>query len=291
MADKVPDTEVFSLQDVIDVVGGNSLQDCFDNAVLAGFDPLYDDNVKGSGVRNSLYNFRNYQLTTGTVIYNGYAYYGPVIAPYSVHTVAWLWGTDFQAVHDLSIGELDPVSKEYFQCTTEVIPGALTSTHINRVHLRFDLTGIPPGATIVSATLKILLYYGQYFGTEYSPANNYGEIYLYESNAWASVSGALYGSIKTELSGQWRQPLFNGATAAYGNYKWIHALSSDFPRLENYFGAHLYGTFVTRQDKDIKSPGYGQKLGLHIDAPSSDSPPSDYFRRLESINMEIEYTP
>lgn len=50
----VPDTNNFSLQDVVNVVGGNSLQDCFDNSVDAFFDPDY----KGS--KDSLYCFRNY---------------------------------------------------------------------------------------------------------------------------------------------------------------------------------------------------------------------------------------
>jgi len=52
----VPDTNAFSLQDVVDIMPGvqNSLQSCFDDSIDGLFDPLY----KGS--KTSLYNFRNY---------------------------------------------------------------------------------------------------------------------------------------------------------------------------------------------------------------------------------------
>jgi hypothetical protein len=56
-ATSVPDTNSFSLMDVIDVVqpsGGNSLSDCFNEATGASFDADYE------GSKNSLLNFRNY---------------------------------------------------------------------------------------------------------------------------------------------------------------------------------------------------------------------------------------
>ena len=293
MADKVPDTENFNIRDVQDVVSGNDLQVMFSNAVLAGFDGNYDDYVKGSGVRDSLYNFRNYQIPSTTTTGYAYAYYGPKTAPYSANTLAWQWGTNFQAVHDISVGELDSVTREYFRCTSEIVSGALVSTHINRVNLRFDLTGIPPGSSIVSAVLKTWIYAS--YGTEYSFANGYGEIFLQESNPWAFVSGALYGSIKKESSGLWRAPMFNGASSAYDpggsalNIRQTYALPSDFSRIENYFGANLYATLVTRQDRYVIPPSIGQILGLHIFAPSGDS--VDYFRKLETVYIKIEYTP
>ena len=54
---KVPDTTTFSLRDVCDVVqpsGGDTLVDCFNEAVSGLFDANY------SGSKNSLLNFRNY---------------------------------------------------------------------------------------------------------------------------------------------------------------------------------------------------------------------------------------
>lgn len=50
----VPNTNTFSLQDVVNVTGGTSLQAAFDNSIDAYFDPAY----KGS--KNNLLNFRNY---------------------------------------------------------------------------------------------------------------------------------------------------------------------------------------------------------------------------------------
>lgn len=54
---KVPDTETFSLQDVVNVVGpsSNDLVQCFADAYSDGFDPLYE------GSKNNLLNFRNYE--------------------------------------------------------------------------------------------------------------------------------------------------------------------------------------------------------------------------------------
>jgi len=51
---QVPDTNTFSLQDVVNVVGGSSLSAAFTNSVDSYFDSTY----KGS--KNNLYNFRNY---------------------------------------------------------------------------------------------------------------------------------------------------------------------------------------------------------------------------------------
>ncbi len=55
----VPNTNTFSLSDVITEIGGgvDSLADCFSNSNSLGFDPAY------SGGKNSLLNFRNYSDT------------------------------------------------------------------------------------------------------------------------------------------------------------------------------------------------------------------------------------
>lgn len=52
----VPNTTTFALSDVIAEIAGvqNSLQDCFDDADAAGFDPSFE------GSKDRLSNFRNY---------------------------------------------------------------------------------------------------------------------------------------------------------------------------------------------------------------------------------------
>tara|TARA_R110002073_G_scaffold332814_1_gene519381 strand:+ start:497 stop:964 length:468 start_codon:yes stop_codon:yes gene_type:complete len=54
----VPNTTTFSLQDVVNAVGGtqNSLQDCFDDAVSVAFNSTY-----GSISDNDMYAFRDYE--------------------------------------------------------------------------------------------------------------------------------------------------------------------------------------------------------------------------------------
>ena len=56
----VPNTNTFSLQDVVGVVGGTSLTQAFSNSVDAYFDPTY----KGS--KDRLSNFRNYTIPSCT---------------------------------------------------------------------------------------------------------------------------------------------------------------------------------------------------------------------------------
>jgi len=63
---KVPDTNTFTLQDVASIVynippfatGGKTLDDCFDDADSAKFDPTY--NTSSYAPANSLLRFRNY---------------------------------------------------------------------------------------------------------------------------------------------------------------------------------------------------------------------------------------
>ena len=54
----VPDTNIFTLRDVVNVVGGPSLQTAFDNAIDSNFDPI------NKGDKNNLLNFRNYKNKT-----------------------------------------------------------------------------------------------------------------------------------------------------------------------------------------------------------------------------------
>jgi len=57
----VPDTNTFTLQDVVAVVGGASLSSSFANSVDAYFDAAY----KGS--KDRLSNFRNYQIPSDAI--------------------------------------------------------------------------------------------------------------------------------------------------------------------------------------------------------------------------------
>lgn len=58
MATSVPNTTTFSLLDVVAVVGGADLEECFNNATDAHFDPAHITNAWGT--KNNLLNFRNY---------------------------------------------------------------------------------------------------------------------------------------------------------------------------------------------------------------------------------------
>ena len=54
---QVPNTATFSLQNVVDIVGGTNLTQAFANSIDANFDPAY------KGAKNNLYNFRNYNYS------------------------------------------------------------------------------------------------------------------------------------------------------------------------------------------------------------------------------------
>ena len=57
----IPDTDTFSLQDVITEFGlasGDGLFECFEEAVAGSFDPSHNPNADGTD--NNLLNFRNY---------------------------------------------------------------------------------------------------------------------------------------------------------------------------------------------------------------------------------------
>jgi len=61
----IPDTNTFSLQDVVNEIGPttNDLIDCFADAVPGNFDPAY------SGSTNELLNFRNYGAASSRIYY------------------------------------------------------------------------------------------------------------------------------------------------------------------------------------------------------------------------------
>ena len=90
MATSVPNTNTFSLQDVVNVVGGNNLISAFANSVDGCFDSAY----KGS--KNSLLNFRNYNALTTPIIsisanfsttaISATVYYGYSYVSYSITT-------------------------------------------------------------------------------------------------------------------------------------------------------------------------------------------------------------
>lgn len=130
----VPDTNTFSLQDVVDVLPGsqNSLQDCFDDAIDDFFDPTY----KGS--KNSLYNFRNY----GGSVEMWFEYGIGSAAGYVDHNNA-SWAT----VRGATTG-----SNAYTSGDWEVYVDYTGGVYyINRAFMRFDLSIIPATATCEEA--------------------------------------------------------------------------------------------------------------------------------------------
>jgi hypothetical protein len=98
---QVPDTTTFTLQDVVNVIGGTSLGYCITNSVDSYFDATY----KGS--KNDLYCFRNYtepyiscNPTSVIFHYNGTVYYNSNITTVSyakgtLSSYGWNTGTHF----------------------------------------------------------------------------------------------------------------------------------------------------------------------------------------------------
>jgi sucrose-6-phosphate hydrolase SacC (GH32 family) len=95
MATLVPDTTSFSLQDVIAVTGGTSLQDAFDNSV----DGLFDSNYIGT--KTNLLNFRNYGIDQYSMYIINFKtrpwYRGGTIPSekYNIYEIIYMTGTSY----------------------------------------------------------------------------------------------------------------------------------------------------------------------------------------------------
>lgn len=78
----VPDTDTFTLQDVVDEVNPttNDLVDCFSDAIAGNFDPAY------SGSKNSLLNFRNYGITAYCDYIGATGYFNSGVSSLAVNT-------------------------------------------------------------------------------------------------------------------------------------------------------------------------------------------------------------
>jgi len=105
MATTVPDTDTFTLQDVVDVVNPTTddLVDCIADADPLGWDPAYE------GSKNNLLNFRNYDVTpsieatpairffeiNGDPVTPGLDYYTVTIIPtgssYTISDAGYTW--------------------------------------------------------------------------------------------------------------------------------------------------------------------------------------------------------
>lgn len=94
----VPNTTTFTLQDVINVVGGTSLGAAFTNSVDAYFDSTYN------GSKNNLLNFRNYievyincSPTSCRFHYNKVAIDNPTttVSYTTTYSYAWTTGSHF----------------------------------------------------------------------------------------------------------------------------------------------------------------------------------------------------
>lgn len=105
MATSVPNTTTFTLQDVIDVVGGTSLTAAFANSTDAYFDASY----KGS--KNQLLNFRNYTVPTRSMTVSGVASVGDTC-------VGWSQGGTYYVT-----------ASEAWYCTTSNTPASNQGTY------------------------------------------------------------------------------------------------------------------------------------------------------------------
>jgi gliding motility-associated-like protein len=107
MAVRVPDTNTFSLQDVVNAVEDHAgdipdnLDACFDNAIATYFDPIYHSD--SYAVPNSLKRFRNYGPPTHEIfVPDGFSPNGD-----GVHDYFEVYNLEYYPVHKMSIFHRD----------------------------------------------------------------------------------------------------------------------------------------------------------------------------------------
>lgn len=125
----VPNTNTFSLQDVIYVVGGTSLVQAFANAVAGGFDPAY------VGSKNNLLNFRNYNTVflrlnnTSVVFHNdktvNYNVNNFTVQHSGTYTYSWTTGTYFSYS---KTGDVFTITCNYTNTSGNIYNDTLTIT-------------------------------------------------------------------------------------------------------------------------------------------------------------------
>jgi hypothetical protein len=113
----VPNTDTFSLQDVIDVVvpSSNDLQTCFNEAIDGLFDSTY------SGTKTNLLNFRNYGLTNWNIYLLNiktrpwYLGAGLPSEKYNLYEIAYITGDLFEVYGDYNPGIVNLTRRIYYQ--------------------------------------------------------------------------------------------------------------------------------------------------------------------------------
>ena len=208
----VPNTTTFTLDDVLQELGlgdGDSLQDCFDDAVSSSFDTNYNPNSDGTD--NNLLNFRNYGGTS-----------------------SWVWG-------DISTNSNSPatLSSSILSGTDSVAVPIFVDQGGTRLYIKDHAEGKIIQASIatandISSTIAYVAKSPAYFtftadsltfssnGTKlfYGTSGNIREYSL--STAWdiTTVSNTINSSLSTVASIDYGGFVFNAAgTKLYSSYK------------------------------------------------------------------------
>lgn len=215
----VPDTNTFTLQDVVDVVSPSSdtLQACFDNAVDDFFDPAYE------GSKDSLLNFRNYG---GSVeMWIGYDT-GAGVCGYVDHNNA-AWAT----VRGAATGSnVDTTSN--WEVYVDYTGGIY---YINRTFLRFDLSAIPVSAICEAAGIgfDIVTSYGSVIWCVGLEGTQGASLGTDDFDAF-TFSDYLFSSFQDPAPDEF-DPF---------NYAVLASTSGQLQKVEDAFGGYLYVAII-----------------------------------------------
>lgn len=242
----VPDTNTFSLQDVCNVVGGNTLQEAFNNAIEIQFDPNY------IGHRDRLYNFRNYgnnfTIINGKEQASGSYYY-----EYQQNQ-ALIWGefTDHTIMHTTTYSNSDNTNIKKF-----------------RTFIKFDLS-----------TMSGTLYDFKLILPLISKTTN-GDIRVYRSNHSDPISLA-DPKINYESVDFSNSRVFTGNYVETSNNNnsipekiEVYATSSDIPYMQSRLGSYLSICIVEYYDYS----GVSIPENTNIDFSFS-----NYLQQVDTIN-------
>lgn len=232
----VPDTNTFSLQDVVDIIPGvqTSLQDCFDDALADLFDPAYE------GSKDALLNFRNYGNSSQI-------YYEPITAASrSLYHNDASWST---VRGDTDATSVDDVYD--FEIWVEDTGSTYT---IHRAFMRFDLTSIPVTATCEEAGIGLDL--AAESADLYDGSN-------YEAIGIVSTHGASIGTADWDaltLGSNYLFSTFVEVDTASPDYEdFMFAIrstnSTELGRVEDAFGGYLEVAIINKHyDNDNNQP-------------------------------------
>jgi len=177
----VPDTNTFSLQDVVDEINplNNTLSSCFIYASSYGFDSSYE------GSKDRLSNFRNYSHESEFQI------------DYSFSNWATLDCEEdsLEDIHDFGVADLDDTRMEVRLAADAI------STEVSRLFLSFDLSALPTNVTVEEARIElriisesgtdpnVLVYYANYGTIDSFDLNNYSTTQVFGCNQSSYFDG------------------------------------------------------------------------------------------------------